>query len=134
MLAGTGALALMIGTARAGMSPYAGFFDRYITMSCLFPALAYVATEFGSSAILGRLFRVTAFALMAALFVSNAAHAWDLTLPRRLAKEAWRSDIAAGVPIPQLATRHANQHLGDVEVFAERLRMLEKARLYLFRR
>lgn len=126
-------LSVLIGNARAGMSPYAGFFDRYVTLSCLFPFTVYSSLEFVWPPVVGRTLRTLLVLLMALLVRLNADHASDLLAQRRLANETLLRDTRAGLPLPLLARKHASWHPGSVETFESQLGTLAEARLSLFR-
>jgi hypothetical protein len=134
VLGGVVALAALVGNSRAGMSPFAGFFDRYVTLSCLFPFTLYMAAELCGAPLVGRILRTALVVAMALFFRVNGQHAWDLLAQRRLANETLQRDVRAGLPVPLLARKHSTWHPGTVETFEAELRMLAEARMAVFRR
>jgi hypothetical protein len=133
-IGGIAGLALMVGHSRSGFSPFAGFFDRYSTLSCLFPVLVYAGTEFFARPLPGRVLRIAMACLMALLFLPNARHGWDILGQRRLANETLTRDVRAGLPPAMLARIHHPWHPGTVETLEEQLRLLAEARMAIFRR
>jgi hypothetical protein len=127
-------LACLVGHARSGFSPFAGFWERYVTLACVFPFLFYAALGEVRPPLLARLARMSLLILMAFLFRLNGAHALDLLTQRRLAEESLLRDVDAGVPVSLLALRHRywygiHPSLGD---FERDLRMLAEERASIF--
>lgn len=133
ILGGMLVLSVLVGNSRAGMSPFAGFFDRYVTLSCFLPFLAYAASEFFPRPLPGLAVRIGLACALAFLFVPNARHAWDLLGQRRFAVDRVTRDVRAGVPLPILARRHRAWHPDPIETVEAQFRMLAEKRLTIFR-
>jgi glycosyltransferase involved in cell wall biosynthesis len=134
VLVGVVVLAGLVGNLRAGSSLFAGFFDRYVTLSCLFPFMVYMGAELCGPPLLGRVLRTVLVAAMALFFRVNGEHALDLLAQRRLANQTLLHDVRSGLPLPILARKHSTWHPGTVETYEAELRMLAEARMAVFRR
>jgi glycosyltransferase involved in cell wall biosynthesis len=106
VLAGLLILALLIGHSRSAISPFAGFWERYVVLASILPLLVYVSTEFFRPALVGHVARMTLLLLLAFVYRLNVDHAVDSFLSRRQAEESLIRDVQAGVPAPILARLH----------------------------
>jgi hypothetical protein len=127
VVAGVVVLALGIGWGRSGFGDATGFAPRYallaapVLVAAYFAALVYLRPPAAAR---------TSFALLALIAV---------TLPhttkvgriagqvRRAKTDAFAADLAAGLPIDQLARRHAGAVYPVAEVLAARLTLLHDA-------
>ena len=106
VLTGLIVLALIIGHSRSGTSRFAGFNERYVTLFCLVPVLAYTAIPATRFPVVTRLAQALMLAAVALFYGRNSDHAEDILMERRHATRKLLRDVNAGVPIPLLARRH----------------------------
>jgi len=106
VLAGFLLLGLMVGHSRSGATRFAGFNERYVTLFCLAPILAYAAIPSSGVRVIARLAQALMLAVAALFYMKNAAHAEEILMERRYATRRLLRDVNAGVPIPLLARRH----------------------------
>jgi hypothetical protein len=133
-LGGLLGLALMLGEARAGVSPFFGFTERYVTLFCLFPFLLFAAAELCGRPLAARVLQLLLFAGALLAYWPNAERAEDDLAPRRRAVEALLPDIRAGLSIPALASRHyAYWCPGDQALFERGLLELARSRMAIYR-
>lgn len=133
VLLGVIGLATMVGNSRGGMSAFAGFFDRYVTLSCTFPLVVYAGGEFWWPGGARRALQILLAALMLFLYLPNAEHAWDLLGQRRRANDSLVRDVQAGMPIPILASVHSDWHMGTPDELEDLLRGLARLQYPPFR-
>lgn len=133
VLGGLGLLVGMIGHSRAGASTAYGFAGRYVSLTCVFPFILYVAAEFFDAELPGRLVRTALFGLMAALLVPNALLALNVLDLRRSATEQLLRDVRVGLPLRLMVARNGFWCPGFDAEFETGLRALAEKRWSIYR-
>lgn len=133
MLAGFIALALMIGHSRSGTTRFAGFNERYVTLFCLAPVLAYAAIPASRLPVATRLAQALMLAAVALCYGRNSDHAEDILTERRYATRKLLRDVNAGVPVPLLARRHPYWSPQMVQQLEAGFSILAQDRLSVYR-
>jgi glycosyltransferase involved in cell wall biosynthesis len=135
-LGGLLVLSFLVGHSRAGFTRFAGFFERYVTLSCFLPLIVYVTAEYLWPDLVRRLVRTALLLFMAFLYEANGAHALDLMIQRRLAEQSLARDVNAGVPVSILARRHLYWYVETrkPDDYERDLRMLAEERKAIFRK
>jgi hypothetical protein len=133
-LAGLLGLALALGISRAGVSPFFGFTERYVTLFCLFPFLLFAAAELCGRPLFARIVQIVLFAGALLAYLPNARRAEDDLAPRRLATVSLISDVRAGMTTKALAFKHASYWCpGDRGSFEIGLESLARTRRAIYR-
>ena len=133
-LGGILVLALALGYSRAGLSPFFGFTERYVTLFCLLPFLLFVAADLAGRPLLARIVQIFLFAGALLVYFPNAQRAEDDLAPRRRAIESLLPDIRAKLPIPALAARHSSYWCpGNPRMFEQGLLELARSRMSIYR-
>jgi hypothetical protein len=133
-LGGILGLALALGDSRAGLSPFFGFTERYVTLFCLFPFLLFAAADLCGRPLLARIVQIILFAGALLVYLPNAQRAEDDMAPRRRAIASLLPDIRASLPIPALAARHFRYWCpGNSPMFEQGLLELARSRMAIYR-
>jgi hypothetical protein len=133
-LVGLLGLALALGISRAGVSPFFGFTERYVTLFCLFPFLLFAAAELCGRPLFARIVQIVLFAGALLAYLPNARRAEDDLAPRRLATASLISDVRAGMTTKALAFKHASYWCpGDRGSFEIGLESLARTRRAIYR-
>jgi len=133
ILCALGALALVIGQSRAGVSGLVGFTSRYGLLFSSFPLIAYVAADFSASPLLQRLICSSLFATLAVFAVLNGSDAISTLNMRDVAGHQLLRDVRAGMPFPLVVLRNNFWSPGYERQMEEGLNELAESRISIYR-
>ncbi|HLY12174.1 MAG TPA: glycosyltransferase [Planctomycetota bacterium] len=133
VLAGLIGLALILGITRAGLSPFFGFTERYVTLFCLFPFLLFTAAELFGRPLLARIVQIVLFSAAALVYLPNAERATDDLAPRRRASEKLVRDVREGKSIRDVAAGNPYWCPGRLALLEDGLVELARTRTSIYR-
>lgn len=126
-------LALIVGHTRAGAGPFSGFLDRYVTLFCLAPFVAFASADLSGRPAPARWAQVALLLPMMALFSANQQHDREALALKRYAGERLRKDLWTAMPLRILARRHVGAWCpGELDTFEHGLELLARSRASIY--